>query len=576
MKKKLIIMAMMMSMVLTSIPVYAQETEGIEIGNVIPNAGLDTNETIIETEAVIEEISTETEAIIEEISTETESIVSSEFMEEETVIQTEQEIETEFVEETELVEELEEASDSVENFVRRLYEKVLNRNADPSGLKTWTDLLKSRQMSGAEVARGFIDSNEFKARNLNDKAYVTVLYNTFFDREPDNGGMQTWMEVLEDGMSRSFVFKGFAESQEFSNLCAKYGITRGSVKLTEARDQNMGVTKFVHRCYKVFLGRIPDNGGLNMWCEMLLSGKMSAKEVARGFVMSQEFQSKNMSNEDYVKTMYIGFFDRDADQGGLSTWVDILEDGNSRESVFYGFADSKEFRSLVSGFGLNDNWVGTPITYHIGKEEFVQILIDNRSKWQMDKYEGTTYTGYFDPGYSLIDLDLDGQPELVITMAGGTMHNAPTEVWRVKNGTVEKVYYTDAEDGEIQKLSLRYNKSNGQYVYVDTRLHRSGVYENYSSLVELYVNGNSVSENNMFAKVNTQTSSGNYASTYYQNGTKISQSQYDSRMSAYNANMVDCNLKYGFCSYSKWKGYSVSKKTSVLLDMYDEFSYTKR
>lgn len=557
-------MAIIMSMVLTCVPVYAQETEVIEIDSSMPAEESHVMESLVETEALPEGTGIETELP-----------ASTETLTEETIIQTEMEIETEIVKETEVTEELVEASDSVEDFVRRLYEKVLSRNADPSGLKTWTDLLKSRKMSGAEVAKGFVDSNEFKSRNLNDEAYITVLYHTFFDREPDNGGKQTWMAALKDGLSRSFVFKGFAESQEFSNLCAKYGITRGSVKLTEARDQNMGVTKFVHRCYSVFLGRTPDNSGLNMWCEMLLSGKMSAKEVARGFVMSKEFQSKNMSNEDYVKTMYIGFFGREADQGGLKTWVDILEDGNSRESVFCGFADSKEFRSLVSGFGLNDGWAGTPITYHIGKEEFVKILIENRSKWQMDKYEGTTYTSYFEPGYSLIDLDLDGQPELVVTMAGGTMHNAPTEVWRVKNGTVEMVYYTDAEDGEIQNLSLRYDKSQGKYVYVDTRLHRSGVYENYTSLVELYVKGNSVSENYVFEKVNTQTSSGNYASTYYQNGIKISESQYNSRISAYNANMVDCNLQSGFCSYSKWKGYSVAKKTDVLLDLYDDFSYTK-
>ena len=97
--------------------------------------------------------------------------------------------------------------------------------------------------------------------------------------------------------------------------------------------------------------------------------------------MSNEFQNKKMSNEDYVKTMYLGLFDRSADAAGLSGWVDVLEAGNSRESVFYGFADSQEFRTLASGFGLNGDWAGSVVTYKISKEDFIQCLMDNRSTW---------------------------------------------------------------------------------------------------------------------------------------------------------------------------------------------------
>ena len=262
----------------------------------------------------------------------------------------------------------------VRGFVNRLYEKVLNRKADSSGLDTWTNLLTSKEMTGAEVARGFIDSTEFKNRNLSNEAYVIVLYNTFFDRGPDAGGKQTWMDALASGVSRSYVFKGFAESTEFSNLCAKYGIERGSVKLTEPRDQNAGITKFVYRCYNVFLGRQPDANGLNMWCEMLLTKQMNAKEVARGFVMSQEFQNKGLSNTNYVKTMYLGLFDRNADSGGLQTWVSKLNEGYTREYVFFGFADSNEFRTLARSFGLNGDWTGS-LSYIPFEKEYCSLRL---------------------------------------------------------------------------------------------------------------------------------------------------------------------------------------------------------
>jgi hypothetical protein len=67
--------------------------------------------------------------------------------------------------------------------------------------------------------------------------------------------------------------------------------------------------------------------------------------------------------------MYQGLFDRTADSGGLSNWVKKLKDGNSREKVFYGFADSKEFRELAASFGLNSNWKSTSVIYQISKYE---------------------------------------------------------------------------------------------------------------------------------------------------------------------------------------------------------------
>lgn len=413
-------------------------------------------------------------------------------------------------------------------------------------------------------------SVELQNRKLSNSAYVEMLYKTFLNRSADASGERTWVTYLEKGMSREWVYSGFANSVEFQDICNSFGIQRGTYVLTAPKDQNAGITTFVYRCYQKFLGRTPDDGGLNTWCNQLLSGQMNAKEAARGFVMSNEFQNKKMSNEDYVKTMYLGLFDRSADDAGLSGWVDVLEAGNSRESVFYGFADSQEFRTLATGFGLNGDWAGSVVTYKISKEDFIQCLMDNRSMWQMDKYEATNYSGYFAPGYSLIDLDLDGQPELVVTMAGGTMHNAPTEIYRVQNGKVVLVNSADAGVGEMQDLKLYYKNTEGRYVYVDNRIHRSGTYATYYSIVEIYVSGNSVTEATKFASSREGSSW-----KYYQEGQEVSKSQYDNAVAAYYAGMRDVNMQKGFVSYKNWTSYSISQKTSTLSSMYDTFSYTK-
>lgn len=406
----------------SSLPVYAQESKETEL--FVETESISEEESIVETEPAAETV-LESGAAEETKADETESAI-----EETKADETESAIE----ETAETTRDLEAYKQTgVEGFVYRLYKLVLNREPEPKGYKEWVNWLKNGQTTGVEAGKGFVMSVELQNRKLSNSAYVEMLYKTFLNRSADASGKKTWVTYLEKGMSREWVYSGFANSVEFQDICKSFGIQRGTYVLTAPKDQNEGVTTFVYRCYQKFLGRTPDDGGLNTWCSQLLSGQMNAKEAARGFVMSNEFQNKKMSNADYVRIMYLGLFDRSADDEGLSSWVDILEAGNSRESVFYGFADSQEFRTLASGFGLKSDWQGTSVTYKISKEDFIQCLMDNRSTWEMSKYDATNYSGYFEPGYSLIDLDLDGQPELVVTMAGGTMHNAPTKIYNVVN-----------------------------------------------------------------------------------------------------------------------------------------------
>ncbi len=245
-----------------------------------------------------------------------------------------------------------EKEEQVKSFVERLYSEVLGREGDAAGVEAWSDVLLEGKEQGAKVAYGFVASAEMQERNLSDEDYITMLYRTFFDREPDQGGYEAWLNVLDSGLSRMHVFKGFAESVEFGEVCGRYGIVQGTADLTEPRDQNEGITLFVVRCYRLALGRDADAAGLNSWCEVLLNGSATAKEVARDFINSQEFQSMDMTDEEYVTIMYRLFLDRDPDGPGLEAWVNVLANGESREHVFNGFADSAEFAEICERYGI--------------------------------------------------------------------------------------------------------------------------------------------------------------------------------------------------------------------------------
>lgn len=240
----------------------------------------------------------------------------------------------------------------VDDFVVRLYELILGRKPDAKGRETWKNLLLNGEKTGAEVAEGFVMSDEFLNRNLSNEDYVEILYRTFLDRKSDKSGKADWVKRLSEGLSRRYILKGFVESAEFERICNSYGIIRGDMILTDVMDLNPDITMFVYRNYKQFLGRKPDKSGQLDWVTRLVQKDKSPEQVAYGFVFSKEFENKHLSDEEYVKILYRGLFDREADETGLKLWTDLLHQGKTREMVFDGFAGSDEFARMVARFGL--------------------------------------------------------------------------------------------------------------------------------------------------------------------------------------------------------------------------------
>lgn len=237
-------------------------------------------------------------------------------------------------------------------FVARLYNKCLGRQPEEKGLDEWNQRLVSGEQSGAQVGCGFVFSQEYKNKNTSDSDYVEMLYQVFLDRPSDSSGKTDWINSLQQGMSREYVFRGFVESQEYMQICSSYGITRGNYPLTQPRDQNYGVTAFVTRLYRQTLGREPEEAGINDWCNRILTKQMSPETVSECFVYSQEFENKHLSNKEYVVVLYHTFLGREPDIAGLNDWVNRLNSGTSRSEVLHGFSRSQEFSQIMAQYGL--------------------------------------------------------------------------------------------------------------------------------------------------------------------------------------------------------------------------------
>ena len=240
----------------------------------------------------------------------------------------------------------------VENFVTRLYELVLGRKPDKAGLEGWKSQLLNQVETGADVLQGFINSDELKAKNLTKDAFVELLYNVCLGRNSDKEGKGAWISCLEKGLSRTYVLKGFAESEEFTDICSEYDIIRGNITLVEKEDLYPEITQYLYRCYRVFLNREPDTQGLRQWIDAFIARGEKPDEITKGFVFSKELNDKKLDDEEFVKILYKGLFDREADDVGLHDWINWLNSGKSRQEVFWGFTNSDEFHKLVNSFGL--------------------------------------------------------------------------------------------------------------------------------------------------------------------------------------------------------------------------------
>ncbi len=246
------------------------------------------------------------------------------------------------------------SSDKIEAFVQRLYEKCLGRMAETNGLRDWSNKLSDGDSTGADTAAGFVFSQEYKNKNTSNDEYVEMLYQVFLDRNSDSAGKNDWVNKLSNGMSREFVCSGFINSTEFAGICKSYGIEPGNFSTSKDCDRNAGVTAFAARCYTMALGRSFDEEGLNYWCKKILDDpSWNAERVAsEGFFNSQEFMNKNLSDEDYVKTLYRTFMGREYDAAGLADWTNRLKNGSSRDDVLKGFSRSREFAGIMASYGL--------------------------------------------------------------------------------------------------------------------------------------------------------------------------------------------------------------------------------
>ena len=104
--------------------------------------------------------------------------------------------------------------------------------------------------------------------------------------------------------------------------------------------------------YNAAFQRLPDPEGLKYWINNFKSGVDSEREIASSFINSYEFSKEygeNISNNEFVQTLYKNVLRREPDSDGLKYWVGQLNNGiEARNEILLGFSESNENKIFFS------------------------------------------------------------------------------------------------------------------------------------------------------------------------------------------------------------------------------------
>lgn len=102
----------------------------------------------------------------------------------------------------------------------------------------------------------------------------------------------------------------------------------------------------IRRLYLAYFDREPDPGGLREWMVARARGG-SLQGVSSAFAASTEFQNEygSLSDEEFVELVYLNVLGRPAEPAGRTFWLGQLAAGMSRGRLMTEFSEGPEFRN---------------------------------------------------------------------------------------------------------------------------------------------------------------------------------------------------------------------------------------
>jgi hypothetical protein len=227
----------------------------------------------------------------------------------------------------------------VDELLTHYYENILGRAPDSGGLAYRTNEILTLVSSGGDIKEGFISmaqayfySQEYldkdeerenaEGREKADELYVTDLYNTFFDRPPDQGGLDYWTDQLAQGMSSNAVLDNFVHSTEFNDFMEElFGISgcyNYTISGTVTSDVQYGAT-ITLTGDAVDTTITSSNGSFSF--TGLSKGNYTITPSESGYVFSPTNRSLTVSDGDVTNVNFISVLPPDCAPGCPDWWI---------------------------------------------------------------------------------------------------------------------------------------------------------------------------------------------------------------------------------------------------------------
>ena len=215
--------------------------------------------------------------------------------------------------------------------IARLYQAYFDRLPDQGGMDYYRQV-RADGRSLASVSQEFLGSPEFVATygNLDSQAFIEQLYRNVLGREGDATGINFWTNRLRNGQSRSAVVIEFSQSTEFVEQTGTAGV-------------QTSIEGSVYRLYLAYFLRPADSGGFAFYTNQATSRSLGS--ISNDFAVSPEFVERYgaLTDREFLDLIYANVLSRTPDDAGYAFWVDQMQRGTTRGDVMLAFSESPEF-----------------------------------------------------------------------------------------------------------------------------------------------------------------------------------------------------------------------------------------
>lgn len=228
------------------------------------------------------------------------------------------------------------ADDTREAFLVRLYRGVLGRDGEADGLAHHNRNLRTG-LERIDVVREFLDSAEFApvAATTGDGLFVQRLYERLLGREGEGSGVANWVDRIDEGLSRAEVVMAFLESPESQAFHAQ------GTDLVWVYHQP---ALTIRSLYEATLGRAPDAGGLLYWRGEVDRGASTLDVARRMTDAPEfRARHEGQDTAALVESIYVDSLGRASDAEGRAHWIGEIDAGRiDYASLVHQFATSAE------------------------------------------------------------------------------------------------------------------------------------------------------------------------------------------------------------------------------------------